>query len=286
MFPRGGNRFRLTRSLFQFKRSRFPFKRSRFRADGSMIRVAGSRAGAFCGAGLRGLGVIAMPRGGSNYIPRPDGVFNAWSSQYATSVKDWWSLQGLEESQIEPLSDARAAFAVAFAAHVRAQAAAESARAAKDAARAALEMEVRWSAAFVQSYPATTDAQRATMGITVRDTTRTPSPTPMSRPLVSVEPAARLTHELRLVDDASPTQRGKPVGVVGAEVWVTLVNAGSPPPRDPAALSFLMMATRPTVRAAFTSADGGKTAVYMLRWVSTRGEKGPWSDVVTGTVAA
>ncbi|MBU6413979.1 MAG: hypothetical protein KGS45_10940 [Planctomycetes bacterium] len=31
---------------------------------------------------------------------------------------------------------------------------------------------------------------------------------------------------------------------------------------------------------------GGETAVYMARWVNTRGEKGPWSEVTTATVAA
>jgi hypothetical protein len=46
------------------------------------------------------------------------------------------------------------------------------------------------------------------------------------------------------------------------------------------------MTTRPTLRTDFRAADGGKTAVYMLRWVNTRGEKGPWSDVTTATVAA
>lgn len=35
------------------------------------------------------------------------------------------------------------------------------------------------------------------------------------------------------------------------------------------------MATGPSVTAEYRAADGGKTAVYMLRWVSTRGEKGP-----------
>jgi hypothetical protein len=49
---------------------------------------------------------------------------------------------------------------------------------------------------------------------------------------------------------------------------------------------FLTKATRPSVTASFEAAAGGKTAVYMLRWVSTRGEKGPWSDVTTATVAA
>ena len=50
--------------------------------------------------------------------------------------------------------------------------------------------------------------------------------------------------------------------------------------------SFLTMTTRPTLRAEFKPGDGGKTAVYMARWVSTRGEKGPWSEVATATVAA
>ncbi len=27
-------------------------------------------------------------------------------------------------------------------------------------------------------------------------------------------------------------------------------------------------------------------AVYMLRWVNTRGEKGPWSDICSATVTA
>lgn len=30
--------------------------------------------------------------------------------------------------------------------------------------------------------------------------------------------------------------------------------------------------------------QGGQTAHYMLRWVSTGGEKGPWSELVSATV--
>jgi hypothetical protein len=35
-----------------------------------------------------------------------------------------------------------------------------------------------------------------------------------------------------------------------------------------------------------SAADSGNTAVYMARWINTRGEKGPWSEVITATVAA
>ena len=95
------------------------------------------------------------------------------------------------------------------------------------------------------------------------------------------------------LNEATPTRRGKPEGVIGAEVWFKLVDSSSAPPAappvhigDPASFSFLTLTTRPTVRSEFRVADGGKMAVYMLRWVSTRGDKGPWSDVAKATVAA
>ncbi len=41
-------------------------------------------------------------------------------------------------------------------------------------------------------------------------------------------------------------------------------------------------ATRQTVAGE----DGGQTAHYMLRWVSTGGEKGPWSETASATIGA
>ena len=78
----------------------------------------------------------------------------------------------------------------------------------------------------------------------------------------------------------------QPAGVLGAEVCVKLVDADQREPTDPAALTFLTMTTKPSFRAEFKAGEGGKTAVYMARWVNTRGEKGPWSEITTATVAA
>jgi len=227
-----------------------------------------------------------MARGTSNYIPRPDGDFSAWANHYYDAVEKWWSVNGFDESELKPLKEALSAWAAAYPAHVAAQQRAEGARQAKDAARAALEKEVRPVTNFVQGWPKTTNADRAEMGITVRDTSPTPAPAPSSRPLALVESGQRLTHQLRLVDESTPTRRARPAGVLGAEVWVKLVDADSPAPTDPAALTFLTMTTKPSFRAEFKAGEGGKTAVYMARWVNTRGEKGPWSEVATATVAA
>ncbi len=35
-----------------------------------------------------------------------------------------------------------------------------------------------------------------------------------------------------------------------------------------------------------TGTDANKIAHYMLRWVNTRGEKGPWSETASATIGA
>jgi hypothetical protein len=55
---------------------------------------------------------------------------------------------------------------------------------------------------------------------------------------------------------------------------------------DPANFTFLTMTTKPSFRATFKPAEGGKTAIYMARWVNTRGEEGPGSELEMATVAA
>lgn len=228
-----------------------------------------------------------------DYIPRPDGAFTAWAKHYYDAVKAWWLARGLDPSELKPLENALSRWNADYAAHVSARAAAESAAAAKRSAREeggggvpGLEPEVRRLSAFIQSHPTTTDADRATIGITVREGVGAPATTPTTRPRAVVQAGQRLTHTLRLTDESTPTRRARPRGVLGAEVWVKLVDAGQPAPTDPAAFAFLAMATGGGVTAEYRAADGGKTAVYMLRWVSTRGEKGPWSEVTTATVAA
>jgi len=69
--------------------------------------------------------------------------------------------------------------------------------------------------------------------------------------------------------------------VVGLSHHPIVENTASQEATHPAALTFLTMTTKPSFRAEFKAGEGGKTAVYMARWVNTRGEKGPWSEVTT-----
>jgi hypothetical protein len=55
-------------------------------------------------------------------------------------------------------------------------------------------------------------------------------------------------------------------------------------PVDPSDYAFIALDTSTPYVLDFAGADAGKTAHYILRWVSTRGQKGPWSETVSATI--
>jgi len=240
-------------------------------------------------------------------IPRADGDFATWAEQHFESVEKFWSVNGLDGSDLTPLEKARSAWLPAYTKSVQAQAALDAALEAKRDARAKYESAIRPVSAFIQTFFKTTDADRATIGITVRDTSGTPTKAPATRPQVSIKLADRLQHTLRITDEATPLRRARPEGVMGCEVWMKLVDysqtlpqrdgTAAPQPSDeralidpflgdPATFRFLGVATRTPHITKFPLEARGKSAVYMLRWVSTRGTPGPWSDIASATVAA
>ena len=114
-------------------------------------------------------------------------------------------------------------------------------------------------------------------------TSKTPIPVPKSFPVATVIATDRLEHNVSFSDSSTPTRRGKPFGVQGCEVYVAVADN---PPTDPKAYRFVALATRSPQKVTFGSEDGGKTANYLLRWVNTKGEKGPWSSVLSSTIPA
>src|SRR5438477_78665 len=82
------------------------------------------------------------------------------------------------------------------------------------------------------------------------------------------------------------TLLGTQAGDLGAEVWMKVCPKGAAAPADPAEMSFVGVQTRTRFTVELTPADAGKAAFYRMRWVNSRGEKGPWSEAVCATIAA
>jgi hypothetical protein len=227
-----------------------------------------------------------MSSSSNNYIPRPDGDFSAWANHAYPALDAWYATQGLSTDELTPLKDALDAWNQVYPAHVAAQAAAQAARAAKVAARLDVERTARGVIAFVQAFPTTTNADRATIGISPRVAQRGSLPAPASRPVVLADAGQRLTHTLRLVDDGSPTKRARPRGVERAEVFVALTPPATPAPAESHAYRYVQSVSDGSMTLSFEASQGGMQAHYMARWVTRRGAIGAWSDTASATVAA
>lgn len=134
----------------------------------------------------------------------------------------------------------------------------------------------------VQANPNVTDAQKELLGITVRKTTRTPAPIPSTTPSMQrIDTSTRGILRLFIVDASTPESRAKPPGVQGCEIREQI---GGTEPVDPNTMPLLVIETRPRYRADFAPTEVGKTVYFALRWINTRGEHGPWSEVYSAVV--
>jgi hypothetical protein len=216
-----------------------------------------------------------------DFIPRSDADFSAWLKNFITYANANTTDLGLTPADITPVQTSGTELDTLRATSDSMQAQSQAATADKDAKRSDTEDLVRGLVARIQAHPAVTDAQRSGLGITVRATTRTAVGAPDTKPVATVDTSQRLQHTINFVDETTPNSRGKPDGVQGCEIWV---KVDGPPPVDAGELRYLATDTRTPYVAAYDGSQGGKIAHYMVRWVSTRGETGPWSQTVSATI--
>jgi len=222
-----------------------------------------------------------------DYIPGSDTEFQAWAANFITYANAHLVELGIGPPDMIPITNGQTDFDTKMAANFTAQQAAQSARQAKDDSRDILESAVRQLVRQLQASGNVDDAERAALGITIPDTIRTTlSGDITTRPIGMVDTSQRLRHEIRFSDEATPTRRAKPAGVMGCEIWVKVSAVGEAAPSGADGLSFLSLDTASPYIAEYDGADGGKTAHYMLRWVKSSGEKGPWSETVSATITA
>ncbi len=219
----------------------------------------------------------------ADYIPAADAALENWQQNFVSVLANNLEVLGLLITDIAGIQAAQSVWGIAYGAHLTAQNAARGATQSKDTARDALEEEIRPFVQRLQTSPLLTDALRAAMGITVPDPVRTPAAQPSSRPIVSIDTSERLQHSVTFFDAETPTSRAKPDGVMGAEIWLA---TGATPPDSLAQLHFAALATRSPHVIEHLAENAGALAHYWVRWVSTRGETGPWSETVSATVGA
>jgi hypothetical protein len=129
--------------------------------------------------------------------------------------------------------------------------------------------------------PQVTDSERLSMGLPVYDRTSTPAHKPTSRTETEVDFSQIAKHTLR-VRDSELKGAGKPEHVIGFEIWRKVGGDVEPAIEE---MQLVTMATRSPHTLEYLSTERGQLVWYVTRWVNSRGEKGPWGEVVSAIIA-
>ena len=223
---------------------------------------------------------------GSDFVPTADGEFDAWLANFVAFANTNLAKLGVSAGDMGAVVATRNAWSSRYAAHGTAKATAQSARSDKDKARENVLALVRPMVRRIQATATVTNAERDALGITISDGTKTAAAVPTTAPICHIGNGERLRHVIGFRDSENPSRRSKPAGVKAVEIFFTLTPVGAPTPTDPAEFEHLAQDSATPYVVEYSGADAGKNAHYIVRWVNSRGEKGPWSEVFSAAIAA
>jgi hypothetical protein len=218
------------------------------------------------------------------YIPSRDTDFRAWVNNFRAVLGTLLATLGLLPADLTALNDAADESEAALEDHIAAQNVAEAKRVSKDEKRKVTEDLVKALVKRIQAAPNCTDEIRGLLNITVPKSDRSKPPVPTARPVIEIDLQEGLMQVVR-TSDSETGKRGKPEGT-SIEVRMAVLPHGSPVPATAEELPVLTFATASRIEHAFGAGDVCKTAVWGMRYVNSQGEAGPWSTIVTGTIAA
>ncbi len=150
----------------------------------------------------------------------------------------------------------------------------------RDNTRDAVETEVSRLMKAIRLGVGNDPSKLAVVNLDAYDTIATPAGEPGTAPLAVVDYEI-LKHIIKFRDAANPDKRGKPKGILGAEIWS---KVGGEPPASDSDYSMVTLDTGSPHVIFYDMEDAGKKVWYRLRWVSTSQEKGGWGEVVEATV--
>lgn len=218
----------------------------------------------------------------SDYIPRTDPEFNIWQGNLIAEVDLNATTWNIPADVVTAVKGAQSTWTAAYLKADNVDNRTHGDVTMKNRARTAYEKKLR---PFIQEYitfnSKITDGQRESMGLKVRNNSRTPAQVPETRPVGRIEFTQRLQHIIHFSDELSPLSKAKPAGVHGCEIWVKIDGES---PKKASELNFLGTETETPYIASFDGEYAGKMAYYWLRWVNTKGQTGPWSVVVSATI--
>jgi hypothetical protein len=219
----------------------------------------------------------------ADYIPTTDLAALNWMQAFASGIASDAAAYQLSGPDVTTINNAVDAYQAALAISSDPSTRTAGTIATKSAARRSATGICRQYAIGIKNNAGISDANKIDIGVRPVNTSRTPVNVPASSPLVNVLGATPGSQTVRYADSNTPASPAKPAGAVQLQLFLAVAAA---PATDPAASQLYGSFTKNPIGVEFNHADDGKVATYFARWVSLRGDVGPWSDPVSFRIAA
>jgi hypothetical protein len=213
----------------------------------------------------------------NDFLPARESDLFLWAANFDAKLQAGavGGIYGLNAIQIGQYHNAFLAAQAAYTAANQNSTRTPDALTLKNTTKNAMVALIRQFAGFIQENPATTDEQRSTLQLRIRDTNPTPIDPPAFAPGISIVETVGSLVKIRLHDTQNPENvRGKPVNVTGAAI---LTAFGSVPPllSDPSLWTWRGNISRVTTTIDFANAPSGTTAWITAVWFNAKSESGP-----------
>ena len=222
----------------------------------------------------------------TSYIPQSDSGFDAWLTNFSSLITADPATYGLTAPDAVDIAAERTAYHAAYVTATTPETRTSPTVAAKDQAKAHALAVVRPFAVAISLNAGVTNENKEAVGVTVRKTTPTPIPPPVTQPVLVLVAGTPGAHQLRYYDTSTPTTKAKPFGAIGVEIWRAV---GTVAAVDPEQSRYYATWTKSPNVSTFAPSDVGKTVTYFARWVTRSGAggvsvPGPWSAPLVLTV--
>jgi hypothetical protein len=218
------------------------------------------------------------------YIPTKDALLNNWLLNFSSLITAAPATYGLVAGDATAIAGAVATWSAAYALVTSPTTKTASTVSAKNAAKVTTLATCRPYAQNISLNAGVTSANKTAVGVNPRTSVPTPITTPTTYAVLTVAQALALQHVIRYRDSlASPSVKSKPYGVIAVQLFglasATVIT-------DPTLLTYLQSVPKSPFLQSWGSGSVGMKAYYAARYVTRKGLLGPWSPIVSFTIAA
>jgi hypothetical protein len=220
---------------------------------------------------------------GRDYIPEADADAANWMRAFADGLRATPEAYMLTPPVAEHVGEVVRGFLEALLVSSNEATRTKVTVCAKDEKRAAAQRLCRTYAALIKHNLGIDDGLKVAIGVPPLRVSRSRRNVPASSPHLDIVCATPGMHVLRYHETGIPDSRAMPFGATSLHLYKA-VGEGPKNPLSEARLCGVF--TKNPVRVKHDPAETNSVATYYARWVSQRGEFGPWSLPASMTIAA